>query len=102
MALATSFEKLANEADFKVLYHPRRHLFHLGLRVSEQQLDAGFYDLLASEACLTGLLAIAKGDIPVSHWTGFGQALLRPGCGHWLAIVVRLNVRIPDAQPGIG
>ena len=33
-------------------------------RVAEQQLDAGFYDLLASESRLTSLLAIAKGDVP--------------------------------------
>ncbi|HEX5357154.1 MAG TPA: glucoamylase family protein [Aquabacterium sp.] len=73
LALADAFEQLALEADFKLLYHPRRHLFHLGLRVAEQQLDAGFYDLLASEASLTGLLAIAKGDAPVSHWSALGR-----------------------------
>ncbi|MGQ0595914.1 GH36-type glycosyl hydrolase domain-containing protein [Aquabacterium sp.] len=73
LTLAAAFEQLAQEANFTVLYHPRRHLFHLGLRVSEQQLDTGFYDLLASEACLTGLLAIAKGDVPVSHWTALGR-----------------------------
>jgi cyclic beta-1,2-glucan synthetase len=67
-------ERLAAEADFRFLYHPKRHLLHIGFRVAEGQLDAGFYDLLASEARLTSVLAIAKGDVPVSHW----GALARP------------------------
>ncbi|HEX5311970.1 GH36-type glycosyl hydrolase domain-containing protein [Aquabacterium sp.] len=71
--IAHEFEQLADQADFGFLYHPKRHLFHLGFRVGEQQLDAGFYDLLASEARLTGLWAIAKGDVPVSHWSTLGR-----------------------------
>ena len=72
-ALATICEQIAHEADFRFLYHPTRHLFHIGLRVDELQLDAGFYDLLASESRLTGLWAIAKGDVPVAHWGALGR-----------------------------
>ncbi len=72
-ALADGFEQLAWSADFSFLYHRKRHLFHIGYRVAEQQLDAGFYDLLASEARLTSLLAIAKGDVPVRHWASLGR-----------------------------
>ncbi|MES2091978.1 MAG: glucoamylase family protein [Pseudomonadota bacterium] len=72
-AVAHDCEQLAWQADFGFLYHRKRHLFHLGYRVAEQQLDAGFYDLLASESRLTGLLAIAKGDAPVSHWASLGR-----------------------------
>ncbi len=32
----------------------------------------GFYDLLASEARLASLVAIAKGDVPRSHWARLG------------------------------
>lgn len=78
-AVAKTCSQLAHDADFAVLYHPRRHLFHLGLRVDEQQLDAGFYDLLASESRLTGLWAIAKGDVPVSHWASLGRPLYALG-----------------------
>jgi len=35
----------------------------------------GRYDLLASEARLTSFVAIAKGDVPVSHWFRLGRAL---------------------------
>ena len=38
------------EADFTFLFNRKRRLFHIGFRVAEHQLDAGFYDLLASEA----------------------------------------------------
>ena len=72
-ALAKAFEQLAWEADFSFLYGRKRHLFHIGYRVQEQQRDAGFYDLLASESRLTSLLAIAKGEVPVRHWSSLGR-----------------------------
>jgi cyclic beta-1,2-glucan synthetase len=78
-ALAASFEALAWSADFGFLYHRKRHLFHIGYRVAEQQLDAGFYDLLASESRLTSLLAIAKGDVPVRHWASLGRPFYAVG-----------------------
>ncbi|MEO8155483.1 MAG: carbohydrate-binding protein, partial [Rhizobacter sp.] len=77
--LAQDFEQLAWSADFSFLYHRKRHLFHIGYRVAEQQLDAGFYDLLASESRLTSLLAIAKGDVPVRHWASLGRPFYAVG-----------------------
>ena len=56
-ALAQACRHLAMQADFGFLYQRQRHLFHIGWRVAEQQLDTGFYDLLASESRLTSLLA---------------------------------------------
>jgi len=78
-ALAAGFEQLAWEADYAFLYHRKRHLFHIGYRVAEQQLDASFYDLLASESRLTSLLAIAKGDVPVRHWASLGRPFFAVG-----------------------
>jgi cyclic beta-1,2-glucan synthetase len=78
-SLAATCERLAWEADFAFLYHRQRHLFHIGYRVAEQELDAGFYDLLASESRLTSLLAIAKGDVPVSHWGSLGRPFYAVG-----------------------
>ncbi len=77
--LADQCEALAWQADFNFLYHRKRHLFHIGYRVAEQQLDAGFYDLLASESRLTSLLAIAKGDVPVRHWASLGRMFYAVG-----------------------
>ncbi len=72
-AVAERCEALAWAADYRFLYHRKRHLFHIGYRVAEQQLDPSFYDLLASESRLTSLLAIAKGDVPVRHWASLGR-----------------------------
>ena len=78
-ALAARCAALAWQADFGFLYHPQRHLLHIGYRLAEQQLDAGFYDLLASESRLTSLLAIAKGDVPVRHWAALGRPFFAVG-----------------------
>ncbi len=77
--LAKQFKRMAWEPDYRFLYHPKRHLFHIGYRTAEQQLDASFYDLLASESRLTSLLAIAKGDVPVSHWAALGRPTYASG-----------------------
>jgi cyclic beta-1,2-glucan synthetase len=78
-AIAARCEALAWAPDFAFLYHRKRHLFHIGYRVAEQQLDASFYDLLASESRLTSLLAIAKGDVPVDHWAALGRPFYAVG-----------------------
>ncbi|NMM05899.1 glucoamylase family protein [Polaromonas sp.] len=73
--------------DFRGLYDTKRHLFHIGLRVQEQTLDASYYDLLASESRLTSFLAIAKGDVPRRHWAALGRPFLSvgaaPGLKSW-------------------
>ena len=47
--------------DFKFLYNQQRHLFAVGFNLSLGRLDSVHYDLLASEACLTSFLAVARG-----------------------------------------
>jgi len=79
LGLSTRCRRLAWEADFAFLYHRKRQLFHIGYRVAEQQLDTSFYDLLASESRLTSVLAIAKGDVPVSHWAALGRPFYAVG-----------------------
>ena len=78
-ALADAFQALAWQPDFGFLYHRTRHLFHIGYRVAEQELDAGLYDLLASESRLTSLFAIAKGDVPARHWAALGRPFFAVG-----------------------
>jgi cyclic beta-1,2-glucan glucanotransferase len=73
--LAFEAETMVAAMDFGFLFDPVRKLFSLGYRVAEGTLDPGYYDLLASEACLTSFVAIAKGDVPVSHWFRLGRAL---------------------------
>jgi cyclic beta-1,2-glucan synthetase len=87
MELGARCEKLCMAMDFSGLYSPKRHLFHIGLRVHEQALDASFYDLMASESRLTSFLAIAKGDVPRRHWQALGRSFLTvgvtPGLKSW-------------------
>ncbi|MDP3355671.1 MAG: glucoamylase family protein [Polaromonas sp.] len=86
-AIASRCEQLCMAMDFSFLYSSKRHLFHIGLRVHEQALDASYYDLLSSEARLTSYLAIAKGDVPRRHWQALGRNFLTvgvtPGLKSW-------------------
>lgn len=86
-ALAGRCDALHADMDFSGLYDPKRHLFHIGLRVEENVLDASYYDLLASESRLLSFLAIAKGDVPRRHWMALGRPFLlvgfQPGLKSW-------------------
>ena len=73
--LAQGAQTMVSAMDFGLLFDPMRRLFSLGYRVTDGSLDPGCYDLLASEARLTSFVAIAKGDVPVSHWFRLGRAL---------------------------
>jgi cyclic beta-1,2-glucan synthetase len=79
VALAQRCRQLAHEPEFGFLLHPKRRLLHIGYRVAEQQLDASLYDLLASESRFTSLWAIAKGDVPVTHWSTLGRPFYAVG-----------------------
>ncbi len=74
-ALAERARGWVSDMDFAFLFDPTRKLFSIGYQVAEGSLDPGCYDLLASEARLTSFLAVAKGDVPVSHWFRLGRAL---------------------------
>ncbi len=67
--------KLFNEMDFKFLFDSNRNLFSIGFNVTDGCLDTSYYDMLASEARLTSFIAIAKGDVPTSHWFCLNRAL---------------------------
>lgn len=72
---AEQANKFFDEMDFRFLLDPRQKLLSIGFRVAENALDQSYYDLLASEARLTSMVAIAKGDIPESNWYRLGRAV---------------------------
>ena len=81
-SLLENFSVLASRAasyfqtmNFRFLFDPQRHVFHIGYNVESGQLDASYYDLLASEARIASLIAIARGDVPVSHWLYLARPL---------------------------
>ncbi len=74
-ALARQCDELA-AMDFDFLFNEARDLFCTGFNVTEGRCDAGFYDLLASEARLCSYVAIALGQIPQDHWFSLGRLLV--------------------------
>jgi cellobiose phosphorylase len=65
---------------FGFLYDPQRRLFSNGYRLADLdgagRLDGSYYDLMASEARLASFVAVAKGDVPQSHWFHLSRALI--------------------------
>ena len=77
--LAAKARQFAFDMKFDFLERPERRLLSIGYRVQENELDESCYDLLASEARLSSLFAIAKGDIKVEHWFRLGRMLVPVG-----------------------
>ncbi len=82
--LLISYNDLARQADatviamdFKFLFDEQRRVFHIGYNASTERLDTSYYDLLASEARTASLIAIAKGDVPQSHWLHLGRPITK-------------------------
>ena len=71
--------RIAFSMNFAFLMHPERRLLAIGFRVAEEELEDACYDLLASEARLTSLFAIAKGDLPTEHWFRLGRPIVPVG-----------------------
>ncbi len=78
-ALRDRARKYAFEMDFSFLLRRDRRLLSIGYRVEDRQLDEACYDLLASEARLTSLFGIAKGDLPTEHWFRLGRPVTQIG-----------------------
>jgi hypothetical protein len=71
--LAERCEALASAVDMQFLYDADRRLFAIGYQVGAPVTFTAHYDLLASEARLSSLVAIAKDDVPMHHWLALGR-----------------------------
>ena len=71
---------LADGMNFAFLYDRQRQLFAIGYRMADAggpgRPDGAYYDLLASESRLASFFAIAKGDVPQSHWFHLGRLVV--------------------------
>jgi cyclic beta-1,2-glucan synthetase len=74
-AIARVTKTLFDAMEFGFLFDPTRRIFSIGYRTTEGSLDPSAYDLLASEARLASFIAIAKGDVPASHWFHLGRPM---------------------------
>lgn len=72
-ALANIARQMAMAMDFSFLLDADRQLLSIGYSQADNCLDPSCYDLLASEARLASLFAIAKGDVPTRHWLRLGR-----------------------------
>ncbi len=80
-ALQHQAHAFAMGMEFGFLLDEDKKLLSIGFSVATNQLDHSCYDLLASEARLASLFAIAKGDIPTRHWFRLGRAATPMGAG---------------------
>ncbi|MDP2247641.1 MAG: glucoamylase family protein, partial [Nitrosomonadales bacterium] len=65
--------------EYGFLYDKSTHLLAIGYNASEYRIDAGSYDLLASEARLCTFVAIAQGQLPQESWFALGRQLTTAG-----------------------
>lgn len=72
---------IATGMDFGFLLEPDKKLLSIGFSMTANRLDPNCYDLLASEARLASLFAIAKGDVDTRHWFRLGRSATPIGSG---------------------
>lgn len=77
--IAVRSERLINGCDILPLYNERRKLFHIGIDLSKNTLSPSYYDLLMSEARMTGYFAVATRKISKKHWGALGRTMASDG-----------------------
>jgi cyclic beta-1,2-glucan synthetase len=80
-AVERTARAVATGMDFAFLLDRDKKLLSIGFSLATNRLDHSCYDLLASEARLASLFAIAKGDVPTRHWFRLGRAATPLGAG---------------------
>jgi hypothetical protein len=76
--LALQCDALAR-MDYDFLFDEKRHLLAIGYNVGEHRRDAGYYDLLASEARFASFVGIAQGKLPQESWFALARLLTIAG-----------------------
>lgn len=101
----TRIDELIEHTDFTKLYNEKMQLFSVGYNVEENMLTDSYYDLLASEARQTSLVAIAKKDIEQKHWYNLSRTLTvlnkYKGLISWSGTAFEYlmpNINIPNTQ----
>lgn len=67
------------QVEYGFLFDRTKHLLAIGYNVTEERLDSGYYDLLASESRLSSFVGIALGQLPKESWFSLGRLLTRAG-----------------------
>ncbi|TLS48684.1 glycosyl transferase family 36 [Paenibacillus antri] len=77
--LAARLDALVHKTNFRPLFDTKSNLFSLGYHVTRQERDTVLYDLMASEARQASFVAIALGQVSVSHWNALGRTMTKAG-----------------------
>ena len=80
---AKRIRALLDRADLTCLYDARRQLFHIGLDPVGGKRSDSYYDMLMSEARMTGYYAVARRIVPKKHWAALSRTVSKVGrrCG---------------------
>ena len=73
--LINRIDNIIDCTDFSKLFDEKNGLFSIGYNIEENKMTDSYYDLLASEARQTSLVAIAKKDISSKHWKNLSRTL---------------------------
>ena len=73
--MINSIDNIINNTDFSKLFDEKTGLFSIGYNIEENKMTDSYYDLLASEARQTSLVAIAKKDVSAKHWKNLSRTL---------------------------
>ncbi|WP_199617509.1 GH36-type glycosyl hydrolase domain-containing protein [Paenibacillus alkalitolerans] len=77
--VVTRLERLVQETNFRPLYDHKTKLFSLGYHAGGRERDQVLYDLMASEARQASFVAVALGQVSVSHWHALGRTMTKSG-----------------------
>ncbi|WP_294358516.1 glucoamylase family protein [uncultured Clostridium sp.] len=81
LSLKEKIEILDKNMNLSIMYDKGRELFAIGYDVEKGEIGNCYYDLLASEARGASFVAVAKGEVPSSHWFKLGRSLTNTyGC----------------------
>ena len=72
-------QRILDAADLSVLYNARRKLFYIGIDPLTNKHSDSYYDLLMSEARMTGYYAVANRSVPKRHWAALARVMGKAG-----------------------
>ncbi|MBE6691938.1 MAG: hypothetical protein E7586_01220 [Ruminococcaceae bacterium] len=73
--IVSRIKKLITDTDLLPLYDKKRNLFKIGVNANDETNETGCYDLLMSEARMTGYYAVATSAVSKKHWEKLGRTL---------------------------
>lgn len=77
--LISAVDKIIDDTDLSFLYDSDAKLFRIGYSVADDTFSTSYYDLLMSEARMTGYYAVAKRQAPKEHMEKLSRVMTGSG-----------------------